>query len=85
MTAVALLLDRGTGDRSIRTKHAAVARFWLQQRFALGAFVEILTRIRRHDLLLCVPAARTGQHGFKDDGAHGFETTFEGKPASVVA
>jgi hypothetical protein len=85
MTAVALLLDRGTGDRSIRTKHAAVARFWRQQRFALGAFVEILTRIRRHDLLLCVPTARTGQHGFKDDGAHGFETTFEGKPASVVA
>jgi hypothetical protein len=85
MTAFALLLNRGTGYRSIRTKHAAVACFWPEYRFAMGAFVKILTRIRRHDLQSCVPAARTGQHGFKDDDAHGFEVTLEGKPASVVA
>jgi hypothetical protein len=51
----------------------------------MRALVEVLTRVRRHDLLLCMAAARTGQHGFEDDGAHGFETTFEGKPASFVA
>ena len=51
----------------------------------MSTFVKVLTRIGRHDLLLCVPAAWAGQHGFKDDCAHGFEMTFEGKPASVVA
>lgn len=32
-----------------------------------------------------MPASRAGQHGIQDDGAHGFEMTFEVKPASVVA
>src|SRR5580700_6739494 len=85
MTTAALFLDRRTGDRSIGTKHATIAGLRLEQRLALGAFVEILTRIRRHDLLPCVPAAGAGQHRLPDDGAHGFEMTFEGKPASVVA
>ena len=85
VTTVTRLLNGGTSDRSIRTKHAAIPGLWLQQRFALRAFVKILTSVRGHDLLLRVPAAWTGQHGFKDDRAHGFEMTFEGKPASVVA
>ena len=73
-------MDGRTGDRPVRTKYAAVARLGLQERLALRAFVKILTRIRRHDLLLRVPAARAGQHGFNDDRAHGFAMTFDGKP-----
>jgi hypothetical protein len=85
MTATALLLKGRTGDRSVRTKHAAIAGLRFKQRFAAGAFVKILTRIRRHDLLLRVAAVWARQDGFQDNRAHGFEMTFEGKPASVVA
>ena len=80
MTAAALLLNRRTGDRSVGTKHATIAGFRLQQCFALRAFVEILARVGWHDLLLCVPANRAGQYGLEEDGAHGFEMTYEGKP-----
>ena len=51
----------------------------------MGAFVKILTRIRRHDLLLRVAAVWARQDGLQDNRAHGFEMTFEGKPAAVVA
>src|ERR1700732_4461460 len=83
VTAAALLLNGRAGYRSVRTKHAAIAGLRLKQRFAVAAFIKILTRIRGHDLLLCMAAAWAGQDGLPDDGAHGFVMSFEGKPASV--
>jgi hypothetical protein len=85
MTAAALFLNRRAGYRSVRTEHAAVAGFRLEQRFAVGAFVKILTSIRGHDLLLRMAAAWTGQDRLQDNRTHGFAMSFEGKPASVVA
>ena len=84
-TAAALLLNGRAGYRSVGTKHAAIARLRLQQRFAMGALVEILACICGHDLLPFMTAARAGQYGLQDNGAHGLTMSFEGKPASVVA
>ena len=85
MTAAALLLNGRADYRSVGTKHAAIARLRLKQRFAMGALVEILARIRGHGLLPLMAAARAGQHRLQDNGAHGLAMSFEGNPASVVA
>ena len=83
-TAVTPLLNRWADDRPIGTEHTTVAGLRLEQRFAVGALVEILARIRGHDLLPRMATARAGQDGLQDD-AHGVAMTFDGKPASVVA
>jgi hypothetical protein len=70
MTAASLLLDRRTGQRSVRTKYAAIAGLRFQQGFAMGAFVKVLTRIRRHDFLLRMATAWAGQDRLQDDLAH---------------
>jgi hypothetical protein len=85
VTAVTLLLNRWASDRAVRAKNAAVAGLRLQQRFAVGTLVEILTCIRGHDLSPRVATARARQHGLKDNCVHGLAMSFEGKPASVVA
>ncbi len=51
----------------------------------MGALVEMLARIRGHHLLPFMAAAWAGQHGLQNNRAHGLATSFEGKPASVVA
>ena len=76
---------RWARDGAVRAEHATVARFWFYERFALGTLVEILARVHRHDFLPRVAAVRASQYRFKDDRAHGFDMTFEGKPAPVVA
>jgi hypothetical protein len=85
VTALALLLNWRTGDRSVGTEHTTIARLWLQQNLTARAFVKILTGIHGHGLLLRVAAVRASQNRFQDNRAHGLAMTFEGKPASVVA
>ena len=63
MAAAALLLNGRAGHRSVGTKHAAIASLRLQQRFAVGALVKILARIRRHDFRPVVATAWACQHG----------------------
>src|SRR5882757_5377131 len=85
MTATALLLDGRASHRAIGAEDAAVARLRLKQCLAVRALVEILTRVRRHDFFPRLSAARAGEYGLQDYGAHGFAMSFEGNPASVVA
>src|SRR5216684_6954644 len=80
-TAAALLLNGWAGYGSVGAEHAAIACLRLEQRFAMGALIEILACVRRHDLLPCMAAARAGQHGPQDNGAHGLAMSVEGKPA----
>ena len=84
-TATGLLLNGRAGYRSVGTKHAAIARLRLEQRFAMGALVEILACIRGHRLLPFMAAAWAAQHGLQNNRAHGLAMSFEGKPACVVA
>jgi len=51
----------------------------------MGTLVEILACIRGHHLPPFMAAAWAGQHGLQNNRAHGLATSFEGKPASVVA
>jgi hypothetical protein len=60
MVAVVLILNGWTGDRFVRTKHAAIARLWFHQHFALAALVTVLTGIGGHELLLRVTAVWAG-------------------------
>jgi hypothetical protein len=84
MAAAALLLDRWARHRTVRAEDAAVARLGFKQCLTACALVKILARVRRHDFLARVPAIRAGEHGFQDNGAHGFAMSFEGNPASAV-
>ncbi len=45
-----------TRSRAIGTIDTAITGFWLKHSMTLLAFVEPLTRIRRHDFRLCVAA-----------------------------
>src|SRR6266404_6202982 len=59
-------LYRGTGNRPVRTEHAAVPRLGPQQRPAASTVVEVDARIRRHGLTRDMSTVRTGQFGGRD-------------------
>src|SRR5256885_2015376 len=59
-------LYRGTGNRPVRTEHAAVPRLGPQQRSAACTVVEVDARIRRHALTRDMSTVRTGQFGGRD-------------------
>src|SRR5437763_1167977 len=59
-------LYRGTGNRPVRTEHAAVPRLGPQQRTAACTVVEVDARIRRHALTRDMSTVRTGQFGGRD-------------------
>jgi len=65
--AIPLLLDGGTSDRAIGTKHATVALLGLEQGLATNTLVIELARIRRHRFLLLKPAVRAGDDRLQDD------------------
>jgi hypothetical protein len=62
-----VILNRRAGDGAERTEYAAVARFGLQQRLAMRAFVEKLAGIGRHLLFFGKTAYRTGDRTISDD------------------
>jgi len=68
--ALGALLNRGTGDRSVRAEHAAVSRLGAKQGAAAPALVEVQAGIRRHRLPSGEAAVRAGQHGFDHDSIH---------------
>ena len=69
-----MLLNRRTGHRAIRTEHAAIARFWLQQHMAALAFVVLLTGVGGHGFGLDAAAVGAGQRGLQDGlGTHAID------------
>ena len=85
-TARSRFLNRRTRHVPVRTEHAAIPRFWLQQGFAFRTFVEILARVRGHCFGCAMPADRTGEH--RDQFQRECVLQIfgaEGYPASVVA
>ena len=67
---LAALLNRRAWHAAVGAVHAAVARFRLQHRVALLAFIEPLAGVRRHSLGLAVPTFRASQCRLQDDRAH---------------
>lgn len=65
-TAGSLLLNRGTGHRSIGTENATIARPGAQQDATTDAFMEEDAGIRRHRLDRLMAALGTGQRAFQD-------------------
>jgi len=63
MTAVAPLLDGRTSHGAIRAKNATITRLRLKQCLTVRALVEILARVRWHDLFTLLSAIRAGEHG----------------------
>src|ERR1700675_1347230 len=61
--AAALFWDGWAPHRAVRAKNAAVARLRLKQCLTARALVEILARVRRHDLFALLTAIRAGEHG----------------------
>jgi len=71
--------------RSVRAVHAAVARLRVQDGLANLAFVEPLTGIRRHRLLLGVTAFRAGDDGNQFDRFHVTENRFDDDAQAACA
>ena len=59
-------LDRRTGYRAVGAENAAITRFWFEERAAALALVKPLAGIRRHGLVLRMPAMRTGNRAIKN-------------------
>src|SRR5258706_14970065 len=69
-TAGALRLNGGTFHGAKGTKHAAIAGTGFKHFAAAFAFIEELTRVRRHGLRACEIAFRAREHGFVHQVAH---------------
>src|SRR5260370_32404873 len=73
-TAGALRLNGGTFHGAKGTKHAAIAGTGFKHFAAAFAFIEELTRVRRHGLRACEIAFRARENGFELRFAHGLLT-----------
>src|SRR2546421_10833099 len=65
-------LDRRARNGTVGTKHAAIARLWLEPFAATLAVIEEPTGIRGHLLGRLVTTARTGNSGFEDQWGQTF-------------
>jgi hypothetical protein len=82
LTAAALLLNWRTNHRTVRAKDTTITDLRAEQRLAMRALVIVLACVGGHGFQSHRPAARTGQQGFQNDGAHGFATFPSSLPTS---